>query len=148
MGLIRSKARALDMPYSTEPIASTDPYGFDDAPPPVPVSTRSRTPGHPFAADLDLAELDDRQRPGSTWSARSMLLSRSNLVILSRRMSYVNRIMVVAVHLVDDCPTPLMGKVSECEYHADGLYRITLALMPIANPEFVNAWVNGLGGRR
>lgn len=148
MGLIQSKAKALGIPYPPEPLTSSDPYGFDDAPTPLTPSARSKTPGHPFSADLDLAELDDRQRPGAAWAARSQILSRSHLVILSRRMSYLNRVLVVAVHLVDDNPVPLLGKVTECDYHADGLYRITLNLLPITQFEFINAWINNLGGRR
>ncbi|GEM_PF-1503445 len=96
--------------------------------------------GHTFKADLDVAELDDRQRPGPAWAARAMTLSRSHLVLLSRRMSYIGRVLLVAVHMIDARPTPLMGRVVECEYHADGLYRIALELMPLPDAETLAAW--------
>jgi hypothetical protein len=109
--------------------------GFD-----APAALRARVPGHPFKADLDLAEIDDRQRPGPSWAARAHTLSRSHLVVLSRRMSYPKRIMLVAVHLIDARPTPLVGKVLECEYHAEGMYRIVLELLPLPEPEILAIW--------
>jgi len=72
----------------------------------APAALRPRVPGHPFKADIDLAELDDRQRPGPAWAARAQTLSRSHIVVLSRRMSYPKRLMLVAVHLIDAKPTP------------------------------------------
>jgi hypothetical protein len=103
--------------------------------------------GHPFRADVDIAEIDDRSRPGMAWAARTLSLSRSQLVILSRRMSYPKRIMLVAVHLIDAKPTPLMGRVTECEYHSDGLYRIALDLIPLPDSEVIANWFAG-GGLR
>jgi hypothetical protein len=101
---------------------------------------KQKIAGHTFKADLDIAELDDRQRPGMAWAARAQTLSRSHIVVLSRRMSYPTRVMLVAVHMIDARPTPLMGRVVECEYHADGLYRIVLELMPLPDAETVAAW--------
>ena len=51
------------------------------------------------------------------------------------------RIMLVAVHLIDAKPTPLMGRVLECEYHSDGLYRIALELIPLPESEVVAQWL-------
>lgn len=112
--------------------------GFD-----APAALRQRVPGHPFKADIDLAELDDRQRPGPAWAARAQTLSRSHIVVLSRRMSYPKRLMLVAVHLIDAKPSPLMGRVLECEYHADGMYRIVLELLALPEPEVVAVWFPG-----
>jgi hypothetical protein len=108
---------------------------------------KSKAVGHPFRADIDIAEINDRSRPGMAWAARTHSLSRSHLVILSRRMSYPKRIMLVAVHLIDAKPTPLMGRVTECEYHADGLYRIVLELIPLPESEVIAQWLSG-GGLR
>jgi hypothetical protein len=124
--------------------ALPDPWSIAADPAPVP---RSKTPGHPFRADVDIAEIDDRARPGPAWAARTHTLSRSHLVILSRRMSYPKRIMLVAVHLIDAKPTPLMGRVVECEYHADGLYRIMLELIALPESEVIAQWFAG-GGLR
>jgi hypothetical protein len=116
----------------------TDPWSID-APAEVAVP-KPRVAGHPFKADVDLAELDDRNRPGPAWAARTHLLSRSHLVVLSRRMSYPKRIMLVAVHMIDARPSPLMGRVHECEYYADGLYRIVLELLALPDGEILATW--------
>ena len=96
--------------------------------------------GVTFKADIDVAELDERLRPGPAWAARAQTLSRSHLVLHSRRMSYTTRTLLVAIHLIDANPTPLMGKVVECEYYADGLYRIVLELLPLPEAETVAGW--------
>lgn len=106
---------------------------------------KPRTPGHPFKADIDLAEMDDRGRPGLAWAARTANLSRSHVTVHSRRMSYPKRIMLIAVHLIDAKPTPLMGRVLECEYHADGLYRIVLELIHLPESEVLAQWFGGGG---
>lgn len=96
-----------------------------------------------FTADVDLCELDEHQRAGSIWPARTALLSRSNLVILSRRMSFVGRWVLVAVHLIDDTPTPLMGRVVQCEYHGDSLYKIVLELVRLPPGDLAHRWAQG-----
>ena len=106
---------------------------------------KPKAPGHPFKADVDIAEIDDRARPGLAWVARTVNLSRSHLTVLSRRMSYPRRIMLVAVHLIDAKPTPLMGRVVECEYHSEGLYRIVLELIPLPESEVLAQWFAGGG---
>src|SRR5947209_4258606 len=113
------------------PIQAVKPTPMEEwgiGPEPLP---KPRAPGHPFRADIDIAEMDDRGRPGLAWAARTMTLSRSHLTVLSRRMSYPKRIMLVAVHLIDAKPTPLLGRVAECDYHSDGLYRIVLELIQL-----------------
>lgn len=96
--------------------------------------------GARFTADVDVCELDEHQRPGNIWPARTALLSRSHLVVLSRRMSYTGRIMLVAVHLIDDEPTPLLGRVALCEYYADSLYKIVLELLKLSPGDAAYRW--------
>lgn len=102
---------------------------------------RVRHGGHPFAADLDATELDDRLRPGLLWSAKGRELSRSQLVFVSRRMIHVGRMVLVAVHLIDDQPVPLFGKVTECDYESDGLHRVVLDFLPIPDADSVKDWI-------
>lgn len=123
-----------------------DPWSFGDTeeqkPDPAP---RVRTIGHKFNAELDAAELDDRMRPGSTWTAYSRELSRSHVVLVSRRMCYQNRLIVIAVHLIDAEPVPLMGRVTACEYESDALYRIELELLPMPTQGPIREWVRARG---
>jgi hypothetical protein len=100
-----------------------------------------------FDAELDLTELDDRDRPGPTWTGRGRELSRSSLVLRTRRMCYANRRVLVAVHLIDDEPVPLMGRVVECEYDGDGMYRVELELMRVPERPEVAAWIAARAGR-
>jgi hypothetical protein len=109
----------------------------------IPTPARAKPLGHPFKADLDIAELDDRQRPGPAWAARAQSLSRSHIVVHSRRMSYPKRVLLMAVHLIDAKPTPLVGRVQQCEYHADGLYRLVLELLPLPEPDVLTLWFPG-----
>jgi hypothetical protein len=93
-----------------------------------------------FTAEVDLCELDEHGRAGTIWPARSAMLSRSNLVLLSRRMSFVGRYLLVAVHLIDEEPTPLMGRIITCEYHAHGLYKICIELVKISAGDPAYRW--------
>jgi hypothetical protein len=97
----------------------------------------------PFTAEVDLAELDERDRPGPAWSAQCRHISRSQLVVTSRRMCYEGRLLLAAIHLVDDRPTPLCGQVMRCEYDSDGLHLILLDLRPIPDRLDVAAWFDG-----
>ncbi len=97
--------------------------------------------GFPFSAEMDVSELDDRDRPGASWGARARGLSRSALVMNSRRMCYLNRLLVIAVHLIDDEPVPLFGRVSGCEYDGDGLYRIEVELLPLPTRQPILDWI-------
>lgn len=97
-----------------------------------------------FRAELDLAEVDTRGRPGTTWAGRASELSRSQLTFRSRRMCYEGRELVIAVHLVDDRPVPLYGIVGACEYDGDGLYKTRLNLLPLPETEPIRAWVHGV----
>ncbi|MBY0113586.1 MAG: hypothetical protein K2Y21_12250 [Phycisphaerales bacterium] len=107
-----------------------------------------RPNGNRFQAELDLAELDERDRPGMTWQAKTLELSRSNLVLVSRRMCYIGRHLAMAIHLIDDRPVPLLGRVVSCEYNDDGLYRIDLDLLKIEEGHSVYEWAHTSGLRR
>ncbi len=100
-----------------------------------------------FKADLDLAELDERGRPGATWSGRACELSRSQIVFRSRRMCYDGRELLIAVHLIDDRPVALFGAVQRSEYDGDGLYRTVVDLAALPDTDAVHAWVTALSSR-
>lgn len=100
--------------------------------------------GVAFRAELDLAELDDRGRPGAVWTGRSYEISRAVLSFRSRRMCYEGRELLVAVHLVDDKPTPLFGIVDKSEYDGDGLYRTVLTLRRLPESDAVRTWISNL----
>ena len=97
----------------------------------------------PFTALLDVTELDERRRPGPTWQAKACELGTSRVVIRARRMCYRGRQLLIAVHLIDDKPTPLYGIVHECVYDCDGMHRIDIDLehIPIAVPA-VKDWID------
>jgi hypothetical protein len=94
-----------------------------------------------FDAELDAAEIDDRDRPGPTWTARARGISRSCVVFSSRRMCYLGRRVIIAIHLIDDTPTPLYGRITSCEYEAEGMYRTEVTLEPIPEKPHVQAWI-------
>ena len=116
--------------------------GPGEAAPPPP---KPRKTGIKFDADLDLAEIDDRERPGPTWTAKGRELSRSHLVIRTRRMCYPHRRVVAAVHLIDDHPVPLFGRVIACEYDGDGLYKVELELLKVPERPEIADWVENRG---
>lgn len=119
---------------------------FDDDPEPPPVLTRPNKPaGVRFDAELDLTELDDRDRPGLVWTGRARELSRSHLVLRSRRMCYQGRRILAAVHLIDDRPVPLLGRVTGCEYDGDGMYRVELELMQLPPKPEIALWLEDRG---
>lgn len=101
----------------------------------VPIDAR------PFRAELDICELDERLKPISTWTVRSLLLSRSKIVLLSRRMSFVSRRLLLAVHQIDAQPIPLCGKVADCEYHGEGQYRIVIDLETVPKDFKITQWL-------
>lgn len=114
---------------------------------PAPPTNRSKR-GHRFEAEMDVAELDDRGRPVSTWSARGRELDRSRLTFMSRRMCYPGRQVVVAVHLIDASPVPLFGKVAACEYEGDGLCRVDLELLEVPEDKPIRDWLDAIIRRR
>lgn len=100
-----------------------------------------------FRAELDLSELDERGRPGGTWTGRAQDLSRSTLTFRSRRLCYEGRELLVAIHLVDDRPVILFGRVSRSDYDGDGLYKTSIALAELPDSEAVQRWMNALANR-
>lgn len=100
-----------------------------------------------FRAELDIAEVDTRGRPGLAWTGRATELSRSQLTFRSRRMCYEGRELVLAVHLVDDRPVPLYGMVETSDYDGDGLYRTIVNLLPLPETEAVKTWAAELQQR-
>ncbi len=104
--------------------------------------------GHRFEAEIDVAELDDRGRPVSTWTARGRELDRSRLAFMSRRMCYPGRQVIVAVHLIDSAPVPLFGKVHACEYEGEGLCRVELDLIEVPDEKPLRDWLDAISRRR
>jgi hypothetical protein len=90
---------------------------------------------YPFRADLDLAELDERRRPGQPWSGRGVELSRSSVTFKSRRLCY------------DDRPVALFGVVSKSDYEGDGQYRTVVALREMPEHDAVAGWAASLTPR-
>ncbi len=113
---------------------------------PEPVRTNTR-PAFPFKAEVDMAELDERGRPGPMWTGRAAELSRGHIVITSRRMCYEGREALIAVHLVDDRPVALFGRVGKSEYDGEGLYKTLLNLATLPETDAVQAWIAKLVSR-
>ena len=101
----------------------------------------------PFKADLDLTELDSRGRPGASWPGKGIDICRSSMWFRSRKLCYPDRELLVAVHLVDDQPTPLCGVVSKCDYDGEGLYVTQLALQALPRSDLVKQWLLSLHAR-
>lgn len=137
---------------STPPAYTGDPEPLpepdsDFVPPPRErgVADRADTPGVPpsfyeFDAELDVAELDDRLRPVTTWSARALSVNRSSLGFRSRRMCYAKRILMIAVHLIDDKPVILAGRVTKCDYDGEAMYVVEVELMTKPVSEEIRHW--------
>lgn len=96
--------------------------------------SRKREGGRAFTAELDICDLDERLRPGPRWTVRSSLISRSHIVVRSRRMCYHGSRVAMGVHMVDDKPLILIGVVANCEYDTDGLYRVEVAFEDVRDP--------------
>lgn len=119
-----------------------------EAPPPPRPAEKKAEPAAKFDAELDVCELDDRERPGQAWTARGRELGRSHLVFRSRRMCYQGRRVLVAVHLIDDTPLPLFGQVAKCDYDGEGQYRVELELLRVPERAEVATWLSSRGGAR
>jgi hypothetical protein len=121
---------------------------FDNAPKPARrrrAEYEERPSTVEFSARLDVTELDERKRPGPIWPARAVEIGRSRVVIRSRRMCYRGRLLVMALHMIDDKPTPLFGIVHECVYDCDGMHRIDVDLQRIPGDiPAIKAWIDEL----
>lgn len=147
----RTSAPTYSAAAPAPPGFSPDPNSSPSAwtPEALAARTRRERPGmRPFAADIDIAELDEQLRPTTSWPGKSKELSRSTLIVASRRMIHIGRIMIVAVHLIDSEPVPLMGRVCECSYESYGMHRIVLDLVPIPEVAPVQAWLSSLPIRK
>lgn len=101
---------------------------------------RTKPRGFEFRAEVDASELTDKGLPGQAWACRSVMLSKSAIAILSRRMIHVGKQVVLAIHRIDDEPVGLFGKIAECEYHADGLHVVLVELLPVTDHEMLGEW--------
>jgi len=110
-----------------------------------PARPGERPVGYRFEANLEIGEVDDRDRPGPGWSARSLRLSRSNLVFAAKRMCYAESRLLVAVHLIDAAPAPLFGIVRSCEYEGDGLYTVDIDLAEAPSAPAIDLWLQAHG---
>ena len=63
-------------------------------------------------------------------------------------MIHLGKQVAIAVHRIDDEPVPLIGRVGECEYHADGQHVIMLELLPITDPETMAQWTRDRARQR
>lgn len=95
---------------------------------------------HEFDAELDVAELDDRLRPTTTWTARARTVNRSSLTFRSRRMCYPKSTLLMAIHLIDDKPAVLAGRVTTCDYAGEGLYFVEVELMLKPENDDIRQW--------
>lgn len=98
-----------------------------------------------FEAELEVTEIDDRLRPGAWFSAKGKELGRSSVVFVSRRMVHIGRLVLLAVHMIDDRPTPLFGQVGSCEYDTDGMHRLSIDLRPLPDQVLIDEWMATLG---
>ncbi len=114
---------------------------LDEDPEQAPRPVARKPTGLRFDAELDLTELDERDRPGPTWTGKGRELSKSSMSFRSRKMCYPGRRILAAVHLIDDVPVPLFGKVLVCDYDGDGLYRVELELQRAPERPEIGAWV-------
>lgn len=105
-----------------------------------------RPAGHRFVADVEVSEIDERTRPGPSWLAKALELSKSTIVMESRRMCYPGTVLALAVHLIDDRPVPLLARVVTCQYSDDGLYRVDLDLLKIPEGHSIYAWALARSG--
>lgn len=113
----------------------------------APKAVISHIVGHPFDAPIVLIELCDRGEPQSTWQGRAVRLSRSHLVLCSRKLSYEGRVILAAVHMIDASPTCLAGKVMVCDYLGGTKFAIALALIETPQSPSIDAWLAAIDRR-
>lgn len=102
----------------------------------------------PFPTEVEAAELDERSRPTASWAANTTHLSRAHVALISRRLVYPGKVLVVAIHLLDSTPTLLAGTVKSCDYIGEGEHRVVLSLITPPKSEELSRWVMGRMPRR
>lgn len=103
--------------------------------------------GQRFDAGVTGSELNETLLPGPRWSARAIRISRSHLVISCKRMTYVGRSVLLAVHKIDSSPLVLAGTVEACDYASSGLYVIAVALAAVPESDSIAQWANSFTPR-
>ncbi len=96
--------------------------------------------GQSFDAGVTASELMEVNEPGPKWPARSVRISRSHIVISSKRMCHIERKLLLAVHKIDAHPLILEGSVESCSYVAGGLCCVVVRLKGIAESEVAETW--------
>jgi len=91
--------------------------------------------------------LNENGEPTTPWTARAVRLSRSHLVVRSKKLCYVERYVLIAIHLLDADPTCLAAVVKQCDYIGGMHYALGLALVELPQTAFVDAWIAGLQPR-
>lgn len=127
------RAQSMDVPASS--------VGSPSSASTTKPTSKPTTKGHSFDAELEVGEMDERGHPGAAWGARGREVSRERLVFLSRRMVRRDSHVIIAVHMVDDEPMPLFGKVMDCDYEADGLHRIVVEFRPVPWNDELHGWI-------
>jgi len=112
-----------------------------------PVQAPTKPAGAPFRAELDMTELDERGQPMLTFTAKSTEIGGSHLCLRSRRMCYTGRKVILVIHLVDDEPVPIFGRVKSSDYDRDGLYLTRLELMDMPPDPILQEWLRSRGFR-
>ena len=148
--LARDRGRAdVDSGCVLVPLGSIPCLLFpDDAPSFSPdyLKRSGRPKATTFTAELDLVELDVMGRSQAIWSARAAGLSRSSIIVLSRRMIYTHRTIGVLIHLVDSKPVVLFSRAVSCEYVGNGQHVVDLDLIPIPEIGPIALWANKAAG--
>lgn len=111
---------------------------------PAPAIDYLNRPGRPkchaFTAELDLVELTDTGRQNAIWSARAIGLSKSSLIVRSRRMVYAHQAIGALIHLVDSKPVVLFGRATSCDYAGEARYVIDIDLIAIPSAGPIATW--------
>ncbi len=82
-----------------------------------------------FVVPVELCELDSFSAPERAWTATTVSLNRTHLVISSRRMTFIGREILASIKLASGAVAKLHGTVASCEYHARSMHRIVIALV-------------------
>jgi len=81
-----------------------------------------------FVVPVELCELDAFAAPDRAWTATTVSLNRTQLVVSSRRMTFIGRDILATIKLASGSLAKLQGTVTSCEYHGRSMHRIVIAL--------------------